>query len=89
MCTTERGAGVRWTPLRSRSTDRGYSRDPAPNTQNGGKRNEKHHKEGTEPHRKEYGCDPQYLEDQVLDWEGDGIRVDTQDLEDYCANGDI
>jgi hypothetical protein len=38
---------------------------------------------------KKYGCDPQYLEDQVLDWEGDGIRVDTQDLEDYCANGDI
>ena len=38
---------------------------------------------------KEYGYDPQYLEDQVLDWESDGIRVDAQDLEDYCANGDI
>jgi hypothetical protein len=38
---------------------------------------------------KEYGYDLQYLEDQVLDWEGDGIRVDAQDLEDYCANGDI
>lgn len=38
---------------------------------------------------KEYGYDPQYLEDQVIDWESDGIRVDVQDLEDYCANGDI
>ena len=38
---------------------------------------------------KEYGYDPQYLEDQVLDWESDGIKVDAQDLEDYCANGDI
>ena len=38
---------------------------------------------------KEYGYDPQYLEDQVLDWESDGIRVDAQDLEDFCANGDI
>ena len=38
---------------------------------------------------KEYRYDPQYLEDQVLDRESDGIRVDAQDLEDYCANGDI
>lgn len=38
---------------------------------------------------KEYGYDSQYLEDQVIDWESDGIRVDVQDLEDYCANGDI
>ena len=38
---------------------------------------------------KEYGYDPQYLEDQVLDWESDGIKVDAQELEDYCANGDI
>ena len=38
---------------------------------------------------KEYGYDPQYLVDQVLDWESDGIRVDAQNLEDYCANGDI
>ena len=38
---------------------------------------------------KEYGYDPQYIEDQVHDWESDGIRVDAQDLEDYCANGDI
>lgn len=30
-----------------------------------------------------------HLEDQILDWESDGIRVDAQDLEDYCANGDI
>ena len=26
---SRRGAGVRWTPLRSRSTDRGDSRDPS------------------------------------------------------------
>ena len=38
---------------------------------------------------KKYSYDPQYLEDQVLDWESDGIRVDAQDLEDFCANGDI
>jgi hypothetical protein len=38
---------------------------------------------------KEYSYDLQYLEDQVLDWESDGIRVDAQDLEDFCANGDI
>ena len=38
---------------------------------------------------KKYDYDPQYLEDQVLDWESDGIRVDAQDLEDFCANGDI
>lgn len=36
---------------------------------------------------KEYGYDPQYLEDQVLDWESDGIRVDAQDLEDYRQYG--
>ena len=30
-----------------------------------------------------------HLEDQILDWESDGIRVDAQDREDYCANGDI
>lgn len=30
-----------------------------------------------------------HLEDQILDWESDGIRVDAQDLEDYCASGDI
>lgn len=28
---------------------------------------------------KEYGYDPQYLEDQVLDLESDGIQVDAQD----------
>ncbi len=28
---------------------------------------------------KEYGYDPQYLEDQVLDWERDSIRVDAHD----------
>jgi len=38
---------------------------------------------------KEYGYDLQYLEDQVLDWESDGIRVDAQDLQEYCANDDI
>ena len=38
---------------------------------------------------KESGYDLQYLEDQVLDWESDGIRVDAQDLQEYCANDDI
>ena len=36
-------------------------------------------KKGLNRIAKEYGYDPQYLEDQVLDWESDGIKVDTQD----------
>ncbi len=37
---------------------------------------------------KEYGKDAGYLEDIVRDMEGDGIRVEKEDLIDMVANGD-
>lgn len=38
---------------------------------------------------RKYGRDAGDLEDIVVDMEGDGIRVDATDLEDFLANGDI
>ena len=38
---------------------------------------------------KEYGRDAGELEDYIIDMEGDGIRVDEENLEDFLANGDI
>ena len=38
---------------------------------------------------KEYGRDAGELEDYIIDMEGDGIRVDAENLEDFLANGDI
>ena len=37
---------------------------------------------------KEYGKDAGYLEDIVRDMEGDGIRVEKEDLIDMVVNGD-
>jgi len=38
---------------------------------------------------KEYGRDAAELEDYIIDMEGDGIRVDEQDLRDMLNNDDI
>lgn len=36
-----------------------------------------------------YGYTFEDIIDQLIEWENDGMRIDAQEVEDLCANGDI